>query len=95
MVKIVDCFLFYNEIDLLKIRLEELYDVVDYFILVEGTLTFTGNVKNMYFKDNINLFNKYLNKIIYIFIHLYIYTFIHEKSSIIMTYIFFNFKIFT
>lgn len=39
---IVDAFLFYNEVDLLEIRLNELKEVVDLFVLVEGTRTFTG-----------------------------------------------------
>ena len=30
-LKVFDCFTFYNEIDLLEIRLNELNDVVDYF----------------------------------------------------------------
>jgi len=36
MVKIYDCFRFFNELDLLEIRLDELCDVVDYFVLVEA-----------------------------------------------------------
>jgi len=31
---------------LLKFRLEYLYNVVDYFVLVESTTTFAGNKKN-------------------------------------------------
>ena len=33
---IYDCFMFYNELDLLEIRIEELWDVVDYFVLSEA-----------------------------------------------------------
>ncbi len=40
-----DCFTFYNEADLLDIRLHELYDVVDKFVLVEGNLTHSGKEK--------------------------------------------------
>ena len=50
--KIVDAFIFNNEIEILKIRLFELYDIVDYFILVEGNLTFTGNKKPLYYNEN-------------------------------------------
>ena len=39
---IVDCFPFFNELDLLELRLNELKDVVDVFVLSEATLTFTG-----------------------------------------------------
>ncbi|MBW2533223.1 MAG: glycosyl transferase GT17 family protein, partial [Deltaproteobacteria bacterium] len=42
---IYDCFPFFNELDLLKIRLEELRPVVDRFVLVEATRTFGGAVK--------------------------------------------------
>ena len=48
-MKIVDCFIFYNEIDLLNYRLNLLYDIVDYFIIVEATKTHMGNSKKMYF----------------------------------------------
>ena len=52
-LKIVDCFIFYNEIDLLSYRLNLLKDVVDYFIIVEATKTFTGKPKEMYFKEHL------------------------------------------
>jgi len=37
--KVVDCFLFYNELDLLKFKLKELNDVVDHFVLIESKYT--------------------------------------------------------
>ena len=67
-MKLIDGFIFYNELDLLTIRLEELYDVVDYFILVEGTLTFTGNHKPLYYQENKEQFKKYHDKIIHIIV---------------------------
>jgi hypothetical protein len=33
--KVIDCFIFYNELDMLEFRLEELNDVVDRFFIVE------------------------------------------------------------
>lgn len=39
---IYDCFTFYNELDILEMRLEELYPAVDQFVIVEGTHTFQG-----------------------------------------------------
>ena len=48
-MKIIDCFIFYNETGLLKYRLDTLKDVVDYFVIVESTNTFTGNFKELYF----------------------------------------------
>jgi beta-1,4-mannosyl-glycoprotein beta-1,4-N-acetylglucosaminyltransferase len=65
-MKIIDCFIFYNELDILKIRLHELYDVVDYFILVEATMTHKGNSKPLYYTENKDLFNKYNDKIIHL-----------------------------
>jgi len=48
-----DCFIFFNEEDLLEIRLNELYDKVDHFLLIEGNKTFTGLDKPLYFRDDI------------------------------------------
>lgn len=64
-MKIIDCFMFYNELDILKIRFEELYDVVDYFVIIEGTITHNDTEKPLYFSENKNLFAKYLDKIIH------------------------------
>ena len=64
---IVDCFIFYNEIDMLKYRLRTLKDVVDYFILVESTRTFTGKPKILYFQENKDIFSDF-NNIIHIII---------------------------
>ena len=51
MRRIFDCFIFYNEIELLKYRFELLKDVVDTFIIVEANITFSGKPKEMYFKN--------------------------------------------
>ena len=47
MAKIWDCFTFYNELDILEIRLSELDRVVDKFVLVEAEHTFRGNPKRI------------------------------------------------
>jgi beta-1,4-mannosyl-glycoprotein beta-1,4-N-acetylglucosaminyltransferase len=39
---IFDCFLFFNEFDMLRLRLKELEDVVDVFVLVESRHTVNG-----------------------------------------------------
>lgn len=44
--KIFDCFVFNNENDLLKIRLNILNKFVDYFIIVEAGETHSGIKKN-------------------------------------------------
>jgi len=47
-IKIIDCFTFYNEIDMLEYRLNTLNEFVDYFVIVEATLTHVGKTKDMY-----------------------------------------------
>jgi beta-1,4-mannosyl-glycoprotein beta-1,4-N-acetylglucosaminyltransferase len=64
-MKIVDCFTFYNELDLLQYRLAVLYDYVDFFILIEANITHAGHPKPTYFIDNMHLFEKYRDKIIH------------------------------
>lgn len=61
--KIYDCFLFFNELELLEIRLEEMGDVVDTFVIVESTETFRGNPKPLYFEENKERFAKFAHKI--------------------------------
>ena len=66
MKKIYDCFTFFNELDLLELRLEELYNHVDYFVIVESDHTFTNIPKPYIFKQNIHRFSKFMDKIRYI-----------------------------
>ncbi len=68
MRKVIDAFTFFNELDILKLRLAELNDVVDTFILVEATLTFSGLPKPLYFQENKHLFEPYLHKIVHVVI---------------------------
>lgn len=67
--KIIDCFTFYNELELLKFRLDYLYNYVDYFVLVEACYTFAGNPKELYYNNNKTDFNKYNDKIIHIIVN--------------------------
>lgn len=64
MPKVFDCFMFMNEFEHLRIRLEELWDFVDYFILVEGNLTHTGHPKPLYFKECQDEFKEFRGKLI-------------------------------
>lgn len=66
--KIVDCFTFYNELDMLTYRLNILNDVVDYFVLVEATHTHVGKEKMLYYQENKHLFEKFNHKIIHIIV---------------------------
>lgn len=63
---IYDCFTFFNELDLLEIRLNELNQVVDKFVLVESNRTFTNQPKPLFFEDNKKRFEPFLDKIIHI-----------------------------
>lgn len=65
---VYDTFLFYNELDLLEIRLNTLWDVVDYFVIAEATLTHQKEKKPLFFEDNKQRFQKYVNKIIHVII---------------------------
>jgi len=63
-MKIYDCFTFYNEHELLELRLRELYAHVDHFVIVESNQTFTNNSKPWNF--DIGKYSNYADKIIYI-----------------------------
>ena len=64
--KVYDCVLFFNEPELLEIRLNELYDSVDKFVIVETIENFQGKLKPLYFEENRHLFKKFEDKIIHI-----------------------------
>lgn len=66
MSKLIDCFTFYNELEILELRLKETYDVVDKFILVEADRTFKGDNKKFIFEENKGMFSEWLDKIIHI-----------------------------
>ena len=71
MSKIYDCFAFFNELDLLEIRLNELDPVVDYFVLVEATRTFQKQPKPLYFAENRERFKQFEKKIIHVVVDHY------------------------
>lgn len=62
--KVFDCFTYFNEDQLLKLRLETLWNKVDYFVICEATKTHTGKDKGINFK--IENFEKYKEKIRYL-----------------------------
>lgn len=66
MKKIYDAFLFFNELEILKLRMNILKDVVDYFVVVESTITFSSKPKQLFFQENKNLFEEFKNKIIHV-----------------------------
>ncbi|WCT73004.1 hypothetical protein PQ455_15390 [Sphingomonas naphthae] len=62
-MKVYDCFMVFNEIDLLEIRLNELDPVIDVFVIVESNTTFQGDAKPLHFQDNKERFARFLPKI--------------------------------
>lgn len=65
-MRVFDSFLFFNELDLLELRLNTLNDHVDYFIISEFNITFSGLPKPYYFEENKDRFSEFLPKIIYL-----------------------------
>ena len=67
-MKIIDCFTFYNELELLTYRLNVLNDVVDYFVLVESTHTHVGKEKELIYEQNKHCFEQFKHKIIHVIV---------------------------
>jgi beta-1,4-mannosyl-glycoprotein beta-1,4-N-acetylglucosaminyltransferase len=68
---VIDCFPFFNELDVLEIRLNVLNDVVDKFVIVEASKTQSKIDKPFYFEENKHRYSKFLDKIIHIKIEEY------------------------
>ncbi|KXS14839.1 glycosyltransferase family 17 protein [Gonapodya prolifera JEL478] len=62
---VVDATIFSVELELLEIRMAELWDYVDAFVVLESGTTFTGLPKNYTFAENRHLFAKFASKIHY------------------------------
>ena len=67
--KIFDCFTFFNELEILELRLQETFDVVDYYVISELELTFTGQKKPLYFLENAERFRPFRDKIIHLVVN--------------------------
>ena len=61
-MKIYDCFTFYNEFDLLELRLRETSDLVDHFVIVEANTTFQNRPKDLLLKQNWDRFSPWHDK---------------------------------
>ena len=53
---VYDCFQFFNELDILKIRLNVMNDVVDKFVISEGYRDLSGLKKPLYYEENKEMF---------------------------------------
>ncbi len=65
---LIDAFVFFNELDLLEVRLQELYSVVDWFVLVESDKTHSGQPKPAHYAANRQRFARWNDKIRHVFI---------------------------
>jgi len=63
-MKLVDCFMYFNEKDIVYLRIKELYDVVDYFVINEATKTHQGQDKELSFWKDTRL-QEFKDKIVY------------------------------
>lgn len=62
-MKVYDCFTFYNEFELLELRLRALWNVVDCFVIVEADKTHTNQPKPFYFWQRQDDFREFFPKI--------------------------------
>lgn len=63
---IYDCIPFFNELDILKLRMQIMAPYVDKFVLEESTVTFSGEPKEMTFAGHRDMFAGFEDKIIYV-----------------------------
>jgi beta-1,4-mannosyl-glycoprotein beta-1,4-N-acetylglucosaminyltransferase len=63
---IYEGFMFFNELDILEIHLQEMDCLVDKFIIVESHIKHDGGRKPLYYADNISRFFEFRHKIIHI-----------------------------
>ncbi|MBI3573086.1 MAG: hypothetical protein HY092_02705 [Candidatus Kerfeldbacteria bacterium] len=64
-IKVYDVFIFFNELDLLEIRLNILDPYIDYFVIVEATQTFSGRPKKLFFQEQQEQWAQFKDKIIH------------------------------
>lgn len=61
---IIDTFPFNKDFNALKIRLDELNDIVDLFVVAESSYTHSGDPKPLYLSEDFGKFKKYSKKLI-------------------------------
>lgn len=79
---IIDCFVFNDEIELLKLRLTQLNNLVHKFVLVESRLTHSGLEKELNFEKNKHLFADFLEKIEHVIVDNFPEKIIYSPSEI-------------
>lgn len=66
--RLFDCFPFFNELDLLEIRLHTLAPLVDTFVIGESPLTYRGEPKPLFYLENKDRFRQFWPKIRHVII---------------------------
>lgn len=66
MPKVFDIFPFFDELDVLEVRLNELDSVVDTFVICESGETYGGEKKPYYLQENFSRFAAFRHKIVHI-----------------------------
>jgi beta-1,4-mannosyl-glycoprotein beta-1,4-N-acetylglucosaminyltransferase len=64
--RIIDAFMFFNELDLVELRIRELDPIVDLFVLIESGEAFSGVSKPFLFEENRDQFAPFLDRIRYV-----------------------------
>ena len=67
---LIDCFPYFNEAELLELRLKLLYDKVDRFIITEADHTHSGKPKSLTLLDTLKTIDVPLDKIVYVHVQL-------------------------
>lgn len=78
---VYDCFQFFNELDMLKIRLNVMSPIVDKFVISEATETFSGLKKPLYYEENKEMFAEFQDKIIHIVVDDTPEGFTHDRDT--------------
>lgn len=63
---VYDCVPFFNELDILKLRMHIMAPYVDKFVIEEASVTFSGEPKPMVFARNREMFAEFEDKIFYV-----------------------------
>lgn len=79
--RIFDCCTYFNEAEILEIRLAELYDVVERFVVVEAAHTHSGEPKALTFGDHRERFRPYMDKIRYVVVDELVGTFSWQREA--------------
>lgn len=78
---VYDCFQFFNELDILKLRMQVLSPVVDKFVISEATETFSGLKKPLYYEENKEMFAEFADKIIHVVVEDTPEGFTHDRDT--------------